>query len=233
MAAKKKDAKPSKKKAVKKKAATKKRATAKKKTVTFEGERTVRALYHEILGAFREIRSKNRSMVIKFLLALSENGGNQTQAALDAGYGGEEDGRSEKDRRHMASVEAARLLGNVRIKKAHLLLCESNDITEIVNKVTNKERIVALLVDHALANFYTSPTAFKGDMELVAKLKGYMAEEDAGNAGGDLVGITVRLPRLSQRNQAEFSKLQEQGHFEGEIIEGEVVESKEATKNEQ
>lgn len=225
MAAKKKDAKPSKKKTVKKKAT--KRKAVKTKTIALQVERTLVGMEREISDAFQEIQCKSRTKVIRFILRLSANGGNQTQAALHAGFGNAKNVENMTDERKMfnAAAEATRLLKNPKIKKAYMLLCEDNDASEIVTERATREKIISILYGRSLHPLESS-NAVRLNLELIAKLKGYMKEEDTGKTEGGTGGFTVLLPDMPDKNAEEKRKLQQQGYFEGEIIEGEVVESK-------
>lgn len=209
------------------------KAPPKKKTAKVKIERTARGLYREILDAFQEIKCKNRNMVIKFLLGLSENG-NQTKAALAAGFGNARNNKNitEEQMFTNAAVEANRLLKNPKIKKAYDLLCEQNDMAEIVSKITGKEQVVSLLVEHALFHYETKPAVFKNNLELAAKLKGYFTDADPNDVIDHLRKIVVQVPRNPERNISELKKLQDEGFFAeevpmkcvNEVIEGEIVE---------
>lgn len=202
--------------------------TRRRKVVSVE--KAGRSLWAEILRATEDINCKNRSKVVKFLIILAQNGGNKAQAALKAGLGNvnEREGVTSQEEFHVAATQADRLMKNVKVKKAYKLLCNSNDLAEIVRMMGNKDQLVVLLMEQAMLHFNIPNGVLKSNFELIAKLRGYFTESDPDEADRMIRNIRVILPRTSRRNLVELQKLQAQGHFEGRtlgnIVDGEIVE---------
>jgi len=220
----------------KSKSVAKDKAKPKKKVIDTRRRKVVsvekagRSLWSEILSAMQDVNCKNRSKVIKFIIILAQNGGNQAQAALKAGLGNvnEREGVTPQEEFHIAATQADRLMKNVKVKKAYSLLCQSNDLAEMVRLMTSKDQLVVLLMEHAMLHFNSPNGVLKSNFELIAKLRGYFTESDPDEAENILRNIRVKLPRTHHRNLAELEKLQAQGIFEdrtiGNIVDGEIVE---------
>ncbi len=194
-----------------------------KTTVTIDD--SSRERFDKILKAFGKIKSKQRGKIIKFLVNMILTGGNQTQSALEAGFGNmrgtaEND---EKKRFQNAAAEATRLLKIPQVKEAYGLLQEDSYIDDVLRLMVRKDNLIKLLFDHALFHFYSDKNTFKSDIELIARLSGYFDNEDPRLANKELKGINVRVPTVPQRNANELRRLQELGLLE-EIIDGEIIE---------
>lgn len=202
-----------------------------KKALKSQPKTTVRVDYvssgicRDIQMGFQEIQGKNRSKIIRFLIELSTNGGNQTKAAIEAGLGNPNNRDISQEKiEKCAATAATSLLKKPEVKKVYDLINHHNDLNEIVKLMARKDTLIALLFEHAMYYIKSDKPTFRTTIELIAKLQGMTGEEpiDAKDA---LQCIKVVLPEQSKLCKDELLSLQKEGFFDLDdgIVEGEIV----------
>lgn len=141
----------------------------------------------DVMDMALAIDRPNCEKICQFVFNLAQNGGNKTQAAFDAGYGGEKDKdgnkRSEKDRKHIASVEAARLLGNARILAIYEALKAHRFLSRFFVKNLRKEDVIHIMYQNAMDSLTPPPekNSKHAALKEIAALMGFYSEESKDN----------------------------------------------------
>ena len=123
-------------------------------------EQDLHEVVKDLIDEALEIDRPNKEKICNFVLNLITNGDRKTRAAIDAGYGDET-----KEGNKVASVEAARLLGDARIKSVYDKLRRAKLSANLFNKAFDKQHVIYLLyqigMNCADTNAKQSITAFK------------------------------------------------------------------------
>lgn len=148
-------------------------------------------IIYEMVEEVISIDRPNKEKICNFVVNLVLNGGNQTQAALDAGYSKES-----------ARQEASRLLTNDNIRSIYERMLSHRFISQIFRKTLSKEHLVNLCYQIAQRNFYSEKTqsvAVKA-IEQICKIMGYYEPIETKNIQdyGDLLEQLSKVPMIAK-----------------------------------
>ncbi len=115
----------------------------------------------------------NKEKICDFIINLSNNGGKQQQAALDAGYGN----ASTDEGRNVAGATAARLLRDVRISELYEKLKNLKFSSEIFTKSFTKDHIVAIYYQLGMKLVDKNPAKAIVAWKEAATLSGFYEDE--------------------------------------------------------
>ena len=115
----------------------------------------------EMINAVMATDSLNKVRVCNFILNLVNNGGNQTQAAREAGYGQAitKDGKkqTEQERNNVAGVEACRLLRLPKIREVYEKIFNSRMAANAFAKSFTREDAIAVFWRAGLKQINENP----------------------------------------------------------------------------
>lgn len=130
-----------------------------------------------LMDAVSKLERKNKEKIFKFLVNLIENGGrNQTQAAVDAGFGSDDEAG-----RNVASVEATRLLADPKIWSIYDEILRLRFLSQNFVKLLQKEHIIMMYYRIAVDCEQKQPKQSLSALREIGLLCGYYGEDENDN----------------------------------------------------
>ncbi len=150
-------------------------------------EMDLNVLTEELVNEALEIDRPDRERICNFVLNLATNGGRRTQAALDAGYGSNDEAGKK-----VASSKAARLLENAGISSLYKKICAYKFRQNIFVKLIEKQHLTHMLYQLAISCQKNNPRASIGAIQEIGKLSGFYEEKG---------GLDPAIAALAGKNQ--------------------------------